>query len=92
MSQLEGTKLHERERVHLGAYVDRNLADQLAYIDLERFRHREWAPALRAAGLAPRGPHAMRHSFATWAIESDEVSSRRPRVSPRGVSALNLRR
>ena len=43
------------------------------YIDLERFRHREWAPALRAAGLAPRGPYTMRHSFATWAIESDEV-------------------
>lgn len=43
------------------------------YIDLERFRHREWTPALRAAGLGPRGPYTMRHSFATWAIESDEV-------------------
>lgn len=40
------------------------------YIDLERFRHREWTPALRAAGLASRGPYTMRHSFATWAIES----------------------
>jgi len=40
------------------------------YIDLERFRHREWTPALRAAGLAPRGPYTMRHTFATWAIES----------------------
>ena len=39
------------------------------YIDLERFRHREWTPALRAAGLATRGPYTMRHSFATWAIE-----------------------
>jgi integrase len=41
------------------------------YIDLERFRHREWTPALRAAGLATRGPYTMRHSFATWAIEAD---------------------
>jgi integrase len=40
------------------------------YIDLDRFRHREWAPALRAAGLAPRGPYTMRHTFCTWAIES----------------------
>jgi len=43
------------------------------YIDLERFRHREWVPALRAAGLTPRGPYTMRHSFATWAIESGDV-------------------
>lgn len=40
------------------------------YLDLERFRHREWAPALRGAGLDPRGPYTIRHSFATWAIES----------------------
>ena len=26
------------------------------YIDLEKFRYREWAPALRAADIAPRGP------------------------------------
>jgi integrase len=43
------------------------------HIDLERFRHREWAPALRAAGLAPRGPYTMRHSFATWAIEDGRI-------------------
>jgi integrase len=43
------------------------------YIDLERFRHREWTPALRAAGLDTRGPYTMRHTFATWAIESGEV-------------------
>jgi integrase len=40
------------------------------YIDLERFRHREWTPALRAVGLDVRGPYTMRHTFATWAIES----------------------
>jgi len=43
------------------------------YIDLEKFRHREWAPALRAAGLAPRGPYTMRHTFATWAIEDGKI-------------------
>jgi integrase len=43
------------------------------YIDLETFRHREWTPALRAAGLAVRGPYTMRHTFATWAIESGDV-------------------
>jgi integrase len=43
------------------------------HVDLERFRHREWAPALRAAGLQPRGPYTMRHTFATWAIESGEI-------------------
>jgi integrase len=40
------------------------------YIDLEKFRHREWAPALRAAGIEHRRVYDCRHSFATWAIES----------------------
>jgi integrase len=35
------------------------------YIDLERFRHREWTPALRAAGIDHRPVKAMRHTFAT---------------------------
>src|SRR6266511_514634 len=40
------------------------------FIDLEKFRHREWAPALRAAGLQHRRIYDCRHTFATWAIES----------------------
>jgi integrase len=40
------------------------------YIDGEKFRHREWAPALRGAGIAHRRIYDMRHTFATWAIES----------------------
>jgi integrase len=40
------------------------------YIDIERFRHREWTPALRAAGLDHRRIYDCRHTFATWAIES----------------------
>ena len=39
------------------------------YIDIERFRHRAWAPALRAAGLEHRRIYDFRHTFATWAIE-----------------------
>jgi integrase len=39
------------------------------YVDIEKFRHREWAPALRAVGLEHRRVYDMRHSFATWAIE-----------------------
>jgi integrase len=38
------------------------------YIDLEKFRHREWAPALRAAGIPHRRIYDLRHTFATWAI------------------------
>jgi integrase len=41
------------------------------YIDLERFREREWKPALRAAGIAHRRIYDMRHTFATWAIRAD---------------------
>jgi integrase len=39
------------------------------YIDGEKFRHREWAPAPRGAGIAHRRIYDMRHTFATWAIE-----------------------
>jgi integrase len=37
-------------------------------IDLERFRHREWVPALRAAGIQHRRVYDCRHTFASWAI------------------------
>jgi integrase len=39
-------------------------------IDLEKFRHREWTPALRAADVAHRRVYDCRHTFATWALES----------------------
>jgi integrase len=38
------------------------------YIDLEKFRHREWTPALRAAGIEHRRVYDCRHTFASWAI------------------------
>ena len=40
------------------------------YIDIEKFRYREWAPALRAAGLEHHRIYDMRHTFATWAIDN----------------------
>jgi integrase len=43
------------------------------YIDIEKFRHREWTPALRSAGIAHRRIYDCRHTFATWAIESGGV-------------------
>jgi integrase len=45
------------------------------YIDIERFRHREWTPALRAAGVEHRRINDMRHTFATWAIEAGMQTS-----------------
>jgi integrase len=41
------------------------------YIDVEKFRYRQWTPALRAAGIEHRRIYDCRHTFATWAIESD---------------------
>jgi integrase len=35
---------------------------------LSPFRHREWNPALRAAGLDHRSPYAMRHTYASFSI------------------------
>jgi integrase len=39
------------------------------HIDLEKFRYREWTPAVRAAGIEHRRVYDTRHTFATWAIE-----------------------
>jgi integrase len=55
-------------------YVDSPLLFPSArgrYIDLERFREREWKPALRAAGVDHRRIYDMRHTFATWAIRAE---------------------
>jgi integrase len=38
------------------------------HINLDTWRTREWYPALEAAGLAKRGPYALRHTFATEAL------------------------
>ena len=38
------------------------------HLNLHNWRRDEWTPALRAAGLAHRGPYTLRHTFASWAI------------------------
>jgi len=38
------------------------------HVDLERFRYREWTPALKAAGIEHRRIYDCRHTFASWAI------------------------
>jgi integrase len=46
------------------------------YIDIEKWRHREWAPALRVAGIDHRRIYDCRHTFASWALGRGEA--RRP--------------
>jgi integrase len=38
------------------------------YIELNKFRQREWAPALKAAGIPHRRIYDMRHTYATWSL------------------------
>ena len=43
------------------------------YLNLRNWRTRDWHPALEAAGVTPRGPNALRHTFATWfLLHSDD--------------------
>ena len=37
-------------------------------IDIETFRHREWTPALQAAGIDHRRVYDCRHTSTSWAI------------------------
>ena len=41
------------------------------YIDGEKFRYREWTPALRAAEVEHRRVYDCRHTFASWALRDD---------------------
>ena len=38
------------------------------YIELNKFRWREWTPALRAADIPHRRIYDMRHTYATWSL------------------------
>jgi integrase len=40
------------------------------FLDLHNWRNRDWYPALEAAGLGKRGPYALRHTFASFAIRN----------------------
>jgi integrase len=40
----------------------------VAYIEPNKWRQREWAPALRAAGIEHRRIYDLRHTYATWSL------------------------
>jgi len=43
-------------------------APQGGRVDINRFRHRGWTPALAAAGVAHRRIYDLRHTYATWSL------------------------
>jgi integrase len=42
--------------------------DKGGHLNLHEWRRNVWTPALEAAGLAHRGPYALRHTYASFAI------------------------
>jgi integrase len=42
--------------------------DKGGHLSLHEWRRDVWTPALKAAGLAHRGPYALRHTYASFAI------------------------
>lgn len=38
------------------------------YVELNKWRSREWTPALRAAGIDHRRIYDLRHAYATWSL------------------------
>ena len=39
------------------------------FMNLNNFRSRDWYPAVESAGLAKRGPYALRHTYATFMLD-----------------------
>ena len=60
-SGLEGTPAAHRHRRALPR-------PRGGYIDLEKFRWREWTPALRAAGIEHHRVYDLRSTYITWAL------------------------
>jgi integrase len=52
------------------AAPSRHLVPELGWraIDMNNWRSREWAPALKAAGVEHRRVYDIRHTFATWSL------------------------
>jgi integrase len=99
----DGTKTGKRERiVPFGQKVYEALkamtpridtpilfpAPRGKYIDIEKFRHREWAPALRAAGIKHRRIYDCRHSFITWALTDGIPVSRVAKIAGTSVTQI----
>jgi hypothetical protein len=59
------------------------------YLDLHNWRNRDWYPALEAAGLERRGPNALRHSFASFAIRNGIDAFRLARLMGTSVQMID---
>jgi len=62
---------------------------QGSYIGLDTWRTREWYPALQAAGVAQRGPYALRHTFATEALAAGVSTFELARVMGTSVAMID---
>jgi integrase len=58
------------------------------YIDLEKWRWREWTPALCAAGVPHSRVYDVRHTFATWAMNAGVPTLTLAQVMGTGVQQL----
>jgi integrase len=58
------------------------------HIDLEKFRHREWTPALRAAGIDHRRVNDLRHTYASWSLAADVPVAKLSRMMGTSVAQI----
>jgi integrase len=47
---------------------NRLCAESVIDLNLHEWRRNVWTPALKSAGLAHRGPYALRHTYGSFAI------------------------
>jgi hypothetical protein len=59
------------------------------FIDGEKFRYREWTPALRAVGIEHRRVYDTRHTFASWAIAGGVQLFYLARIMGRSVQQID---
>ena len=64
-------------------------ASRGGHIGLDTWRTREWYPALDAAGIARRGPYALRHTFATEALAAGVSTFELARVMGTSVAMID---
>jgi integrase len=60
------------------------------HIDSEKFRAREWAPALRAARVEHRRVYDCRHTFASWALRDGVGLFLLSRIMGTSIQQLDL--
>jgi integrase len=66
-------------------------ASQGGHIDLDNFRSRDWKTALEAAGVRVRGPHHLRHTFATEALAAGVSVFELSRLMGTSVAMIDAR-